>query len=146
MGMTHMDVLVVGAGPSGLTLAGELIRHGATVRIIDRAAAPQVTSRALIVQARTLEVFESMGMSMSETGSPVDRAQLMFPGRPPVEISFEGGLEQMHTRHKAARTISQHETERVLREHLSTLGCTIEWGVRLAGFTQEADGVTAELH
>jgi len=140
-----MDVLVVGAGPTGLTLAAELIRHGATVRIIDRAAAPATTSRALIVQARTLEVFEQMGMSMSEIGSPAVGAQLMFPGRPPVRISFEGGLEKMHTRHSAARSINQDVTEGVLREHLVALGATIEWGVGLVGFVQDADGVTAEL-
>src|SRR5689334_22923797 len=56
-------VLIVGAGPAGLTAAAELTRHGAAVRIIDKAAAPTTLSKATGVQARTLEVLHDMGVA-----------------------------------------------------------------------------------
>ena len=55
-------VLVVGAGPTGLTMANQLARQGTTVRIIDSAPAPPITSRALVVMPRTLEIFDDMGV------------------------------------------------------------------------------------
>ena len=57
-----VDVLVVGAGPTGLTLASELLRRGLSVRIVDKAAAPSPLSRALAVHARTLEIFADFGI------------------------------------------------------------------------------------
>ena len=56
------DVLIVGAGPTGLTLACELLRRGVNCRIIDKAASPATTSRALGLQPRTLELFDTMGI------------------------------------------------------------------------------------
>ncbi len=58
----EIDVLVVGAGPTGLTMACELLRRGITCRILDKAAAPGMSSRAIGIQARTLEVFDHMGI------------------------------------------------------------------------------------
>ncbi|HEX3546808.1 MAG TPA: FAD-dependent monooxygenase, partial [Mycobacterium sp.] len=57
-----IPVLVVGAGPTGLTMADELARHGVAVRIIDRAPEANVTSRALVVMPRTLEIFDAIGV------------------------------------------------------------------------------------
>src|SRR5438128_3718472 len=59
---SEIDVLVVGAGPTGLTMACELLRHGIPCRVIDKAATPASTSRALGIQARTLETFAGMGI------------------------------------------------------------------------------------
>src|SRR5581483_10491232 len=58
----EIDVLIVGAGPVGLAMACELLRHGVHCRIIDQQVGPVQTSRALNVQARTMEVFENMGV------------------------------------------------------------------------------------
>jgi 2-polyprenyl-6-methoxyphenol hydroxylase-like FAD-dependent oxidoreductase len=58
----ELDVLVVGAGPTGLTLASELLRHGASARIIDELASPVVYSKAAVVHARTMELFDAMGV------------------------------------------------------------------------------------
>ena len=57
-----IPVLVVGAGPTGLMLANELARHGVSPRIVDRAPEPATTSRALVVQPRTLEIFDDIGV------------------------------------------------------------------------------------
>ncbi len=62
--MADVDVLVVGAGPTGLTLAGELLRFGLSVRVIDRAVTPPLDqSRALVIHARTLELFDQVGIA-----------------------------------------------------------------------------------
>lgn len=60
---SDIDVLVVGAGPTGPTAAHEALRHGLTVRIIDRKPGREAISKALVVHARTMEVFEAMGLA-----------------------------------------------------------------------------------
>ncbi|HIL02323.1 MAG TPA: FAD-binding protein [Myxococcales bacterium] len=62
MSQSGADVLIVGAGPTGLTAGSELIRHGFSVRVIDSKPSPSRLSKALVLHARTMEVFESMGM------------------------------------------------------------------------------------
>ncbi len=61
--MTDCDVLIAGAGPTGLVLALWLTRLGAKVRIVDKTAAPGTTSRALAIQARTLELYRQLGLA-----------------------------------------------------------------------------------
>ena len=78
-------VLVVGAGPTGLTMANELVRHGVPVRIIDRAPAPATTSRALVVMPRTLEIFDDMGV--------VDAALAAGNRAPGISLMFGGDKE-----------------------------------------------------
>ena len=70
---SQTDVLIVGAGPTGLTLACELLRRGVSCCIIDKAATPATTSRALGIQPRTLELFDTMGLidQVLSTGGPV---------------------------------------------------------------------------
>ncbi len=67
------DILIVGAGPTGLTLACELLRRGVSCRIIGKAASPATTSRALGLQPRTLALFDTMGIvdRVLATGGPV---------------------------------------------------------------------------
>ncbi len=73
MVQNQTDVVIVGAGPTGLTLACELLRRGIRCRIIDKAATPAITSRALGVQPRTMELFEIMGVvdDICARGGPV---------------------------------------------------------------------------
>jgi 2-polyprenyl-6-methoxyphenol hydroxylase-like FAD-dependent oxidoreductase len=81
------DVLVVGAGPTGLTSACELARHGVRARIIDKAPAPSVKSKAFVVHARTLELFENMEI--------VDA--VLAAGRPATGVSFYDAGEPIAT-------------------------------------------------
>ena len=77
------EVLVVGAGPTGLVMASQLARHGVPVRILDREAAPSSVSKAIAVQARTLEVFDDMGIVQEalDHGVRVRAANIYSDGR-----------------------------------------------------------------
>jgi len=86
------DVLIVGAGPTGLTLACELLRRGVGCRVIDKASAPATTSRALGLQPRTLELFDTMGIvdRVLSTGGPVIDANLYDGDRLLLTLSMAG--------------------------------------------------------
>jgi 2-polyprenyl-6-methoxyphenol hydroxylase-like FAD-dependent oxidoreductase len=143
VGMGDIEVLVAGAGPVGLTAAIELRSRGVDVRIVDQLAEPQQYAKAVGVQPRTLEIWEGMGIirpALDEatdfTGQIVyvdgqETGRLEIPVLPDIPFGFVG--------------IPQYATERVLRDRLAELGTSIERGVRLAGFEEDDDGVTATL-
>ena len=90
--MAASDVLVVGAGPTGLVLALWLIKLGAKPRIIDKAAEPGTTSRALAVHARTLELYRQLDLTgdVIARGYKVPAVRLWVKGEPRARVSFEG--------------------------------------------------------
>jgi 2-polyprenyl-6-methoxyphenol hydroxylase-like FAD-dependent oxidoreductase len=141
-------VLVVGAGPTGLTVANELARHGTAVRIIDSAPAPPITSRALVVMPRTLEIFDDMGVinEALAAGNPATGITITFKNKK-VRMDVTGLLDgpQNATAYPALRTLSQHDTERILTEALAKRGVEIERGRTLTDITQVADTVTVRL-
>src|SRR5450755_4813198 len=89
--MTQSDVLIVGAGPTGLVLALWLTKLGVKVRIIDRTAEPGTTSRALAVQARTLELYRQLDLAETVVtrGHKVPAVNLWVTGKPAARLSFE---------------------------------------------------------
>src|ERR1700722_7479842 len=110
-------VLVVGAGPVGLTMACELARNGVACRIIDKAAAPESTSRALAIFPRTLEMFQIMGMI-----DPVLKAGHQLNGVAFYNASGQIGhigFSNLPSRYRFAISLPQSETERLLIEHLA---------------------------
>ncbi|HEU4998517.1 MAG TPA: FAD-dependent monooxygenase [Lapillicoccus sp.] len=141
--MGDVDVLVAGAGPVGLTAAIELRSRGVGVRIVDQLAEPQQYAKAVGVQPRTLEIWEGMGVVRPALDEATDfKGQIVYvdgretgrleiPVLPDIPFGFVG--------------IPQYATERVLRDRLGALGTAIERGVRLTGFQQDEDGVTATL-
>jgi 2-polyprenyl-6-methoxyphenol hydroxylase-like FAD-dependent oxidoreductase len=143
-----IPVLVVGAGPTGLTMANELARHGAAVRIIDREPAPPITSRALVVMPRSLEVFDDMGVvdEALAAGTPVKALTITFKNKK-VRMDVAGLLTgpQNYTAYPALRTLSQHDTERILAEALAKRGVEIERGRALTDLTQDGETVTVSL-
>lgn len=127
-------VLIVGAGPTGMTAAIELNRFGIPVRLIDKLLEPVSTSRAAVVQARTLELFEQRGLAntMLEAGNKGIAAS--FYGHD--KLGFRMEFSDIDSRYHYLLCISEAETERILRERLTRQGVAIEWGVTLTAFAQ----------
>lgn len=139
------EVLVAGAGPAGLTAAHELARRGVRVRVVDKAAGPAVTSRALATHARTLEVYDQMGLltEVLPRGRRVVHFTLHQGGH--TLIRFDTNYDGLPTRYPFSLMVDQVKTELVLREALARLGVEVEWGAALEGFDQDDAGVTAVL-
>lgn len=138
-------VLVVGAGPVGLTAAHELARRGLRVRVVDGAPGPARTSRAVAVHPRTLETFDQMGVVDAVVArGRKNRAFTMF-ARGSRLVRLEADYRSMPTRFPYSLIIGQTETEAVLREAVARLGVTIEWGVRLTSLEQDRHTVRARL-
>ncbi|MGH3811501.1 MAG: FAD-dependent monooxygenase [Pseudonocardiaceae bacterium] len=150
MAPRRIPVLVVGAGPTGLTMAIELARRGVVVRVIEQLAEPPLTSRALVVQPRTLELFDDMGVidAALAVGRPVDQFTQVLRGRRLVALDFRAQLAsvpKLRTTYPRPLMLPQDQTEQVLTDHLSGLGVVIERGLTFEGLVQREDAVQAEL-
>ncbi|WP_232628154.1 FAD-dependent monooxygenase [Methylobacterium sp. Leaf118] len=137
-------LLVVGAGPVGLTLACELARYGVGVRLIDLCPEPTRTSKALVVWSRTLELMDRMGCTDAflAAGLRARGATLRSDGR----VLGGSRFSEIASAYAFALMIPQSETERLLTEHLAGFGVAIERSVALTGFAQGPDAVEAWLH
>ncbi|HVV48108.1 MAG TPA: FAD-dependent monooxygenase [Polyangia bacterium] len=140
------EVLVVGAGPTGLILAYLLARMGIRVRIVDQAEGPGETSRALVVQARTLEIYRQLGFAapVIAAGVKVERVNLWAHGRKAAHLEL-GELGAIDSPSPFAVVFPQDEHERFLIDRLAEVGVQVERRTKLASFQETADGVTAEL-
>ena len=138
-----LPVLIVGAGPTGLACAMSLARAHTSVRLIDRAPLPAAHSRAIGIQARTLELFEQHRIvePFLELGHRLRAANLYSNGTRLARLDFD----PLQTRYPYLLCLEQSVTERVLTEHLATLGVQIERGVELVGLRQDAAQVEAQL-
>jgi 2-polyprenyl-6-methoxyphenol hydroxylase-like FAD-dependent oxidoreductase len=139
------DVLVVGAGPTGLTLAAQLLALGAAVRIVDRELDRVHESRALAVQPRTLEVLRGLGIAQTlvERGNDTSQVQVHAGERVVAVRLFDVGLED--TAYPFLLFVSQAETEAVLNEHLAEQGVQVERGVELVAFEAGDEAVLCTL-
>ncbi|MFC4590176.1 FAD-dependent monooxygenase [Sphaerisporangium corydalis] len=146
--MNHTQVLIAGAGPTGLTLAVDLARRGVAFRIVDAAPAHPTGSRGKGLQPRTLEVFDDLGViePILATGAPypVIRA---YSG---AEVVWEGRMHQPADPTPAVPypmvvMQPQWRTERILRDRLAWLGGHVEMDTEVTAFEQDADGVTVTL-
>ncbi|MFW7267486.1 FAD-dependent monooxygenase [Gluconacetobacter sp. Hr-1-5] len=133
-------VLVVGAGPVGLTMAAELARYHVPVRIIDQSQARTDQSRALAVWPRTLELLAASGCldAFLATGFSADAIGIHTGSRRIGRIAFD----QIASPFNLLLVIPQSETERLLEAHLASLGGNVERSTELTAFAQTADGVT----
>ncbi len=142
--MNHdCDVLIAGAGPVGLFLACDLARRGVKARLIDKNEGPTDLSKAIGVHARSLELFQDLGIvdEAIRRGVPQIGA-LMFSGEHKL---VELDLFKLDSPYPMLLDLVQGETERLLIEHLATLGGRDERQVELLEFAQDDDGVTATL-
>ncbi len=140
------DVLIAGAGPTGLVLALWLTRLGVRVRIVDKTAEPGTTSRALAVQARTLEFYHQVGLAdaVVERGRRVVAANLWVAGRKAAHLFF-GEIGAGVSPFSYALVFPQDEHERLLIDRLSQLGVHVERQTELLGFEDAPGGVRARL-
>jgi 2-polyprenyl-6-methoxyphenol hydroxylase-like FAD-dependent oxidoreductase len=136
------EVLVVGAGPVGLTMAAELARHGQRCRIIDRLDAPSGFCKAIGVTPRTLEVWEDMGIvrPMIDAGLWLEGLRMIIPGQPPNDV-----IPDLSDLPYGNLGIPQYETERILTEHLPRIGVDVERGVGLNSLSDDGRRVHVEL-
>jgi len=139
-------VLIVGAGPTGLTLALWLTRLGVPVRIIDHTAEPGTTSRALAVQGRTLELYRQVGLADAavERGQRVRAFNMWVSGRRRARAAF-GDLGAGLSPYPYALIYPQDEHERLLIERLAALGVEVERRCELLSFEEPAGCVIARL-
>ncbi len=128
------DVLIVGAGPTGLVLALWLTRLGVRVRIVDKTAEPGTTSRALAVQARTLEFYSQIGLAdaIVERGRKAVAVNLWVAGKKAAHAVF-GDMGAGLSPFPYALIFPQDEHERLLIDRLAEAGVEVERRTELAG-------------
>ena len=133
----------MGAGPVGLVAACELARRGVSVRVIDKLTAPTTESRAIAVHARSLEMFDSMGLldELVASGVKATQMEMYAGGRHLAHVEFS----HVDSAFPFTVVTAQTETERILTGRLAALGVTVERGVELTGLTQAADAVRLSL-
>jgi 2-polyprenyl-6-methoxyphenol hydroxylase-like FAD-dependent oxidoreductase len=144
--MSRTDVLIAGAGPTGLVLANWLARLGISFRIVDKAAEPGTTSRALAVHARTLELYRQLDLTHAVVtdGHRVPAVNLWVKGKPEARVSF-GDIASDLTPFPFIEMFPQDAHEKLLIERLKSFGISVERPVELLGFTDAGDRIIAQL-
>ena len=144
--MIRSDVLIIGAGPTGLVLALWLTKLGVNVRVLDKTAEPGTTSRALAVQARTLELYRQLNLAdaVVERGHKVPAVNLWVKGEPAARLPFERIGSDL-TPYPFLHIFPQDQHERLLIERLEALGISVERRTELVSFTDEGERVIARL-
>jgi 2-polyprenyl-6-methoxyphenol hydroxylase-like FAD-dependent oxidoreductase len=138
--------LIIGAGPTGLVLALWLTKMGVKVRIIDKTSEPGTTSRALAVQARTLELYRQLDLTdaVISKGHRVPAVNLWVKGEAEARLGFEHVGSRL-TPYPFLHIFPQDQHERLLIERLEMLGIRVERNTELTGFVERNDGVLARL-
>ncbi|MGZ6009842.1 MAG: FAD-dependent monooxygenase [Rhizomicrobium sp.] len=144
--MSDPQVLIVGAGPTGLVLALWLTKMGVPVRIVDKAAEPGTTSRALAVHARTLELYRQLDLDgpVVENGYTVPGARLWVSGEQKARVPFEQLVSDL-TPYGFLHIFPQDEHERLLIDRLQQMGVKVERPTELLGYAESPDGIEARL-
>ena len=140
------DVLIVGAGPTGLMLANQLGRRGVRAMIIDRHAGPSLQTRAIGVQARTLEIYAQLGIAARalELGKPGTGANLWAEGRKMARVPL-GETGRGVAPYPYIFILGQDDNERILGDRLRDWGLQVQWNTELTALAQTPDRVVATL-
>ncbi len=143
--MARNDVLIIGAGPSGLFAAAELARHGVQARLVEQEVRPHREARATAIQPGTLEILESVGLlpPFLEASEHVRRVRMYGPDMSELAgIDYEG----VDCRCEFQCSLPQYETQRILETHLASLGGAVERGVTATKVESDAnDDLLVEL-
>jgi 2-polyprenyl-6-methoxyphenol hydroxylase-like FAD-dependent oxidoreductase len=137
------QVLIVGAGPVGLTMAAELARYGVSVRIVDKSAQRTDKSKAVVLWSRTLELLDRAGCADAfvASGNKVDAANIITDKTVIGHVNFS----DVNSPYPFALMLPQSDTERLLEEHLGRLGINTQRQTELSSFEQDESGITAVL-
>jgi 2-polyprenyl-6-methoxyphenol hydroxylase-like FAD-dependent oxidoreductase len=144
--MSASHILIAGAGPTGLVLALRLAHHGIPFRIIDKNSGPGQASRAMFVQARTLEFYQQLGFAdeVAARGIRMETVHLRESGEEVAKVTFKD-LGEGLSPFPFVLCFPQDDHERFLVEKLEAAGIAVEWGVELKEFTQDDTRVRAVL-
>jgi 2-polyprenyl-6-methoxyphenol hydroxylase-like FAD-dependent oxidoreductase len=140
---SNEEVLIVGAGPTGLSMAIEMKRFGVPCRLIDRSPKPAQHSQALVVQARTLEQFERYGIADAavQRGRKLKRGTMISEGKTVTSIT----LDRIPGHYPFVLFLPQNETEALLIEHLESLGGKVERGTEILAISEHGNAVDVQL-
>ncbi|HEX8787629.1 MAG TPA: FAD-dependent monooxygenase [Telluria sp.] len=144
--MDSTEVLIAGAGPTGLTLALWLLRQGVAVRLIDKAAGPGETSRAMAVQARTLELYRQLDLAdeVVAAGLRDPALNVWVRGRHRARLDLRDAGQQL-TPYPFVLIYPQDQHERLLIRHLEAAGVRVERQTELVGYEEQDGQVRARL-
>ena len=140
------DVLIVGAGPTGLALACQLIRYGIDFVIIDAKEGTTPFSKAIGVQARTLEIYEQMGLArpLVDLGQITKHVRLLEGGQARAEVEL-GKLGEGRSPYPYLLIVEQGKHEALLHEFIKANGLNVRWETTLENFSQSETSVTANI-
>src|SRR5829696_8111823 len=141
---TDTQVLVVGAGPVGLFMAAELNRHGVSCRIVDKNDEPTHASRAASIQARTLEILDSISLAdeFVQVGNICHATATYTSDHKLIKYLT---YDELDSAFPFVLQVPQSQTERMVARYLTRLGTEVERRVELVAFEQDEDGVRATL-
>jgi 2-polyprenyl-6-methoxyphenol hydroxylase-like FAD-dependent oxidoreductase len=140
------DVIIIGAGPTGLALACQLIRYGIDFVIIDKKETTTPHSKAIGVQARTLEIYEQIGLAnkLIEQGAIAAKARMVVGGEVRGEIEF-GELGKDMSPYPFVLIVEQGKHETILYDFIKANDKDVSWQTELESFTQDETGVKATV-
>jgi 2-polyprenyl-6-methoxyphenol hydroxylase-like FAD-dependent oxidoreductase len=144
--MIKTDVLIVGAGPTGLALACQLVRYGIDFTIIDKKEGTTPFSKAIGVQARTLEIYEQIGLAdkLIEQGLITEKVRMFAGGKMRGEAEFKS-LGEGLSPYPYVLIVEQGLHEKLLYDHIKSAGKDVEWQTELVDLMQDEAGVHTQL-
>src|SRR6478672_5991095 len=137
------DVVIVGAGPTGLSLAAQLLRFGVDFILIEKNHQTTHLSKAVVVQARSLEIFRELNLDEKAIaqGRTAMAFNMYYNGRKRARLDLSG-LGAGMSPFPYVLSLEQSKTEKLLVDHLSANGKSIFWNCEFSHFTESADGIT----
>src|SRR5438105_4684348 len=142
----NIDVLIVGAGPTGLMLGNQLGRRGVRALIIDRNSGPSIQTKPLGVQARTLEIYSHLGIveRALELGMRTAAANMWVEGRRAARVPL-GDIGRDLSPYPFVLILGQDDNERLLGEALRPWGMDVQWSTELVALAQTSEHTSATL-